>query len=536
MNKVLVIGIDGATWDLITPWVNEGKLPTFRRLMEKGTWGTLESTIPYLSPVAWTSAFTGVNPGKHGIFDFISIKGYTKNLVTSKDRKREAVWEILSQFGKKVIVLNVPITYPPDKVNGIMISGIGTPSLESDFIYPKNLKSQIFKELHDYQIYIDNIPGVYAKNAEIFYRRVQKVLKKTQEMTFYLLNTFSYKWDFFATVFMGIDWIQHFFWKYMDSKHPSYTQDSAREFGDAILKMYYLLDRTISKTLDILGPYVDVIIISDHGFGPVYKDFYINNYLIDLGLLKLKWMSDHFMMSKSKDLIGTIYSKFKRLLPQSAKGIAFSMDENITNWSGTKVWAFSPDGQSLKINLKDREPQGIVRIMEYEKLRDFVIKRLYEFRDPKTNEEIIDKVHRREEIYWGPYLNDAPDLIIQMKNGYVLKSTFGRGLILPARQGIAERSANHRIDGIFLAYGPRIKKGQKIERVKIYDVVPTILHMFGLPILSDLDGRVLTEMFDKGNEFATKEVRYVDSEYYKRWEAKTRIRERLRSLGKSGKI
>ncbi len=525
MNKVLVIGLDGATWDLIKPWVNEGKLPTFKKIMNEGVYGDLKSTIPCISAPAWTSAFTGVNPGKHNLFDFVTNEGYEKKVVTSRSRRRKAIWNTLSIQDKKVIVINVPLTYPPEKVNGIMISGWGTPDIKSDFTYPKELKEDLIKE--NYAPFYE-VKGEFAQDAEKDYyiKRVIKLIEQREDISLKLLKT--HDWDLFIVVFISLMRIQYFFWKYINS-----TGEDAEKYADTILNIYKKADNTLEKFLNNVDKNTNIIIFSDHGFGSIYKDIYLNNALRDLDLIEVTEKTKNEVLRKMgltrENIAKKIPSRLLAMIPKKlqpfGEGIPSESGLEDIEWSKTKVWLFSYSGRSLIINLKNRELNGIIDENNYDEFRDFITNYMYELKDPETREKIIEKVYRREEIYQGPYVENAPDLIIEPSEGYFLRGGFGEKMIMPSKQ-----AAQHKQDGIFLAYGPDIEKGKEIKGSKIIDITPTIMQIFNIPIPKDMDGRVMKEIFKEDSVLTKRTTIYQDTS------DKEMIKESIQKLKRTGKL
>ena len=526
-KKLLVIGIDGATWDLIEPWISEGKLPTFKKLYENGVHGILMSTIPPLTPPAWTSAFTGVNPGKHGIYDFFHIDGYSKKLINSSYRKAKAIWKIKN---KKWIIINIPQTYPPEEINGIMISGMGTPDLTSNFTYPSIIKDKLIlkKYIIDYEDILDLV-----MDKEAYSKKIYEMIEKRTEVSVELMK--NYEWDIFVIVFVATDRVQHFFWKYMD--------ENDKKLGSVIYNTYLKIDEAINKFLRNIDENTYIIIFSDHGFGPLYYDVYMNNYLQQLGILKLNKNKRNvlYKILNTKNLIkiGTLMSKigFSSLVRWSyikLKKNFINLDLKNIDWSHTKAWFYSLSGQSIRINLKGREPQGIVDESEYDDLINKITEKLLSLKH--NSKKLIKKVYRANEIYKGSYIENAPDLIVTAEEGYTLQEGFGDEIILPAKQGPAERSGDHRPEGMFLSYGPSIKRGYRIKGARIYDIAPTILHILGLPIPNDMDGKVLTEIFEEHSEFAKRKPSYVDSNYYEKKDEREKIKEKIDKLKKLGKI
>lgn len=549
-TRVLVIGMDGATPELLFPWAKEGKLPNLNKIINNGTIGNLKSTYPPQSATAWTSFMTGKNPGKHGIFHFLkrNPESYEYLPVNAKDNRAKTIWSILSEHNKKVGVMNVPITYPPDKVNGFIITGLGTPSHESDFTYPIELKEKLLNQLN-YKIQTTEF---YKKNNENFFLEdVYNTEQKKTDIAIFLMK--NYEWDFFIVVFMGADQIQHFFWKYRDKTHPAHNSKEAEKYGSAILRYYQKLDEFVGNITKYLDNDTNVIIMSDHGGGPLHKELHLNYYLRELGLLSFKktrkskinyWLLKlGFSMENIYELASAIkLQRLSNILPKKIIGNIPKHDMlSLIDWDRTKAYSHGNMGL-MYINLKGREPNGIVTPEEYDELRDYIIKELYKLKDPETGKNIVDKVFKKEEIYNGECLEDAPDLFIVPEMQYHEIASFSDVLTKPTGN-IDEidfrlrRSGQHRLNGILLMEGKNIKKGITIKNAEIIDLAPTILYMIGIRIPSDMDGKVLKDAFDP-LYLESNPIQYEDILQYKtqldyEWskEDEEKVKERLRTLG-----
>jgi predicted AlkP superfamily phosphohydrolase/phosphomutase len=479
-RKVLIIGLDGAEPSLVFKWAKEGKLPNIAKLMENGAYGKLKSTIPPITGPAWVSFMTGKNPGKHGIYHFLQRKknSYQRKLVSSKSINGKTLWRILSDAGLKVGVVNVPLTYPPEKVNGFIVSGYLTPSEKVRFTYPYDLQNELLAL--GYKIDID--PKIYG-SKEKFIKEVYEVTKIQFKVATRLMKKID--WNLFFIVFRGPDELQHFFWE---------------EF-EVIENYYKFLDSLIGTMVKKLEDTL-VVIVSDHGFGPLRKDFCINSWLLQKGLLKIKKERKYSILRNigiTKETILNIMKKFK--LFEFSKIIPKKLKEQIPekrfteleiDWQKTKTWSLGYNGQ-IYINLKGREPQGIVEPgEEYENLRNYIINELYKLKDPETGEKVIDKIYKKEEIYWGENLDKAPDVILMAREGY-REAVFGKDQRV---LDISDRKGTHRLYGIIIVSGQYIKNNFDVN-AEIVDIFPTILYYFGLPIPKDVDGRVLKEIFEE---------------------------------------
>ncbi len=554
-EKVFVIGLDGATFYLIKPWADEGRLPNLGKIMEEGAFGELKSTIPTNSAPAWTSFVTGTNPGKHGILHFKSL-GYqtTEYLMNRKSRGCKAIWNILSEKGKKVGIINVPLTYPPEKVNGFMISGMDTPGRKSTFTFPEGLYQEIRDAVGDYQIEAQLADLVRIRN-DSDRKRFIKAVMNTEELrlmaTRYLME--RYDWDFLLVVLMAADRIQHRFWKFMDQKHPHYNSKGAKKFGNVVLNVYKRLDEIVGELSEMLDDSTTLVVMSDHGFGPApVKYIDLNNWLSSEGLLTFKEKSygaKSFILNKLQlytpiRLRHYLRAKFRSQVDK----IQLASRLNNINWYSTKAYAdqhveiFS----SIWVNLKGREPYGIVKPgNQHEELLNQIISLLKELKDPSSGQKMATEVYRREDIFKGSLSIMAPDLIVEWKDSaYRTQSSFlGNKLesyigTLDSKETSRTISGEHKMNGIFLLSGKGINKGKEIQGANIVDLAPTILFKLGIPIPREMDGKVLKGAFEKAYlesrkmEFSDAKIIYEDTDTHTFSSGENqKVQDRLRALG-----
>jgi predicted AlkP superfamily phosphohydrolase/phosphomutase len=504
-GKVIIIGVDGATFDLIRPWAKEGRLPNFAMLITEGSHGILKSTLPPMSPPAWTSFQTGVNPGKHGVFQFCESrldKPYQP--VSSYSISLKPFWEFISEDGNKVGIVNIFGTFPPKPINGFIVSGRSVPR-KRNFTYPSSLAQDIKKEIGDYIIDVDPYHAtgkMECISRDGFIRLLHKMLDLRIETFLYLMEKFSP--ELFVIVFTVTDLVQHFFWQYIDKNHPSYNIVEAKRYGNTIFDIYKKIDEFLGKLGDRLGQDSTIIIVSDHGHGPWYKQLSLNRWLTMQGLLKVERV-------KFKD-ISVLKRIFKKLFPSSMYDFLKQIQRNISrkksiyqqlpiNWNRTKAFAFGHYG-NIYINLKGREPRGIVKPgSEYENVCREIKERLLKWINPITGKPVVKRVYRKDELYYGDKVCYAPDLIIEWEDYAYLSSRtsdFEADLIsdVPSFYKNVPQSGSHRKDGLLLIKGPNIKKGYYIKEADIIDIAPTILYLFRHKIPFYMDGKVLTEVFD----------------------------------------
>jgi len=509
-RKVFALGLDGATFSLIRPWVEKGELPYLERLMKEGVHGVLDSIIHPFSAQAWTSFMTGQNPGKHGIFDFIEEDPYTYDFhfINASSRKSKSLWKILSEEGKKVCVVNVPFTYPAEKVNGCLIAGMDAPGLESDFIYPRSLYQEIKKEIGNYVIELSVRDYIRNNKEEEFLKAISDTIDMRVKTIKYLAK--NKPWDFFLAVFRATDQVQHFFWKYMDPEHPFYEKYDVLQ--NAILDVYKKLDAGIEMIHGLLPPETTLVIMSDHGeMGNGNKAIYLNKWLESLGLLNFKGTSrGNFTYSKlilrcrplarkilSRKMKNFIIRKIPQIRDMTETMISYSQ----VDWSRTKAYSDEMRG-NIRINLKGKKEKGIVLPgPEYENLINMIKQKLLEIVDPETDEKIFENIYSREEIYDGPFVEKAPNILLERKeSGYlpiyrpsctVKNSGFFQAF---AKEDVAKDpppNGGHSLKGILLMKGKGIKRRCEIKGAKIIDLAPTILHLMGLSIPNSMHGKVL---------------------------------------------
>lgn len=507
-RRVILVGLDGATFDLLGPWIDEGLLPNLAKLQMQGTWGELRSTIPPTTPPAWACIFTGVNPGKHGIYDFREspFRDPERPLISLKSVKVERLWGLLNRHGRRVGIMNVPITYPPEPVDGFMISGMMTPGEDSPYTYPPELKERLAKAVGEYIVDID-IPQFdveLEEDAMAFLRQITYAFERRKEAFFYLLD--DTMWDFFMVVFVLPDRIQHLFWKYLDPESRLYQTELGKKVRAAVILAYQAMDRMFGDLLKRLDDRTCLMVASDHGFGPTKAFINVNCWLEDLGLLKLRGLK---AIEKGLFYRAMTFNEsrwVKRLIPRGIQGAirrkvrktrsTFKTDvEASIDWEGTKAFFASIPGQGIYINLR-RGGTGVVEPgREYEELRALIKNELYRLKDPRTKEPIVDQVWYREELYSGPQVAYAPDILFMAKNySYLGRALFGATEWVRSAESVP--IGFHRVNGMFMALGPGIKKGCRVEGASVLDITPTILYAMSLPVPSYMDGNVLKEIWE----------------------------------------
>jgi len=509
-QRICVIGLDGATLDLIEPWIQKGKLPTLKKLISNGTKGRLRSAIPPITAPAWSSFITGKNPGKHGLYDFIARRPgtYQTRPFNASDRNGESLWSLLSRAGKRVTILNVPMTYPPEPVNGFMVSGMGTPATVDDFCYPKEIIHDLRRVVPNYEVQNEGIFDPRGREHQML-QAVQKMTAMRQQTVRHFLT--QAEWDFFMVVFMATDWLQHYFWHYMDESHPCHDPEAPAILKNAILDCYRQIDDCLGEILDCLDDDTLVIIMSDHGFGPQEKYLHVNTWLWENGYLHFKSTAQTRLketLFKSGITPLNIYEFLRRLgksrtvaqnLRQRKESVREAVNRmflsfNDVDWGRTRAYSVGNIGP-IYVNLKGREPEGAVEPgHEYDDLVAELTDALFRLRDPISGDQIVEHVYRREEVFHGDHLTDAPDLLFLPRD----MKYIGYGLLQFSSNhwlAASDRSGGHRMDGLLLMHGSGVRTGHELASARIIDLAPTILAAMGVPVPTDMDGQVLTNAF-----------------------------------------
>lgn len=477
MNRFLLIGLDGAEPSLVEPWMAEGRLPHLTGLRCRGTYVRLGSTMPPATFPAWTSCVTGVNPGRHGIFDFTEVRQgqYALRFVNATDRKAPALWEILSIAGMHVVVLGVPGTYPPDRVNGLMVSGFDSPvatSIDRSFVWPPAL----FEDVRAWRFADFQETDIRAGwHNRALPKLLDKIAVKEAIAKKLLLRD---PWDFFMVVFSEADTVSHHFWLYHDPCSPRHRPGHE----DALLKVYTRLDAAVGALIEAAGPDVTVGVLSDHGFGGAGTGVvHLNNWLAEHHYLEFSGRTGSLLKNVALAVTpetwrGGVFRRFRGLAANAESRSRFSG----IDWRRTRAWSeelnYFP---SVRINLKGREPLGQVLPNDYDVFCDELCGELERWAP-------VRRAWRRAELYSGSYVEKAPDIVLELalENGYSYSCLRSRGGPSFRRIGPDEylggkergMNGNHRPAGVLF-----LSKPSQAAAARIEDIAPTVLAALGVP-------------------------------------------------------
>jgi predicted AlkP superfamily phosphohydrolase/phosphomutase len=515
--KVIIIGLDGASFELIEPWIEEGVLPNIKWMREKGVYGDMRSCLPPVTAPNWKCYSTGKNPGKLGIFWWENIDVKNKRVYYPQDRtkfNRELV-DIIGETGK-VASINMPTTYPPKKVNGILISG-PPDSPEDEFFYPDTDTMQKTLEDLGYKIRPekeDSLRSESKENQEEVVEEIKEIIRTKFDFAHKILK--EEKPIFLHLTIFYINVLHHFFWD------AEYTKEA-----------WKLIDEKIGEFLDDFGDEYTFFFMSDHGSNKITTVFNINTWLEKNGYLvttasKAKLLNSIGInaqnLARIFNLLGSerlkrvikciVPDKILNTIPTEEGTFDRERKTGVIDWGKTKAVASTQGPLYIlaKGNEKEEIKRGLIKDLE-----------------PMKDKGVISGIYTRENIYSGKYLEEAPDLILDQGKGIHIKGDIGREKIFEQPDVDVWRAENKKI-GLFMAYGPKIKSGKKINDISILDLAPTILHFFNIAIPRDMDGKVLKEIFEEGSEPAERPIEYQKIGG-KKW-----VNQKVKELKKSGKV
>lgn len=497
--RSVIFGADGLTFRVLHPLMERGDLPNFQKLAQEGCEGILESKYPPLTPPAWISLSTGLKPARHGIYDFWEYEesetGNTRKAQVMTHRKGgKAIWNILSEYGKEVLVINVPMTYPPEPVNGIMISGYMTPGTEVEFTYPEAFKQELFEAVPDYMIDLNNqdvFGGNKNKNGRRLIDTTLQMTEKRIELLKYLLIEKS--WDFCYVAFVGPDRLQHSLWDEITALEP------------AAIEYYKRLDFALGLILEQLKPDDTLFVVSDHGFQGASRLFDINEYLFRKQLLVLRSTEQRSRAGRMATLkyslrkVGllALARKMKKALKRA--GVEMGQHESVykpllNEIDMQRTLAFVPSHSGFPSGFANIFLSPNVSSEQLEELCEDLKRQV----DPQTGKALVDAIYTTEVFGTGPFAPGEPHLLVLPNEGITFRMTLGNRWLwddATNARDATKRFGVHYKDGVLYAYGGGIKRGYTAPNAEIFDVVPTVLHSMGLPLPHTFDGQVLESLF-----------------------------------------
>ncbi|WP_162224231.1 alkaline phosphatase family protein [Halorussus salinus] len=521
MTKTLVIGLDAATWDILDPLLEDGRLPNFERLLDRGARGTLISTMPPMTPLAWTSIATGVSPGEHGIYGFREQNPdtYEVSPVEYGSVSRPAVWDVIDAHDGSVGIMNYPIVSPPPKVDGFFVSGF--PGTDDGVrAYPSDVQERLRDS--DFKVKPDRKP---ADDRKKYYEEVRRITDAQCQATIDFLE--RYEPDLLWSVFMGIDWIQHYLW------------NTEIDGENAVKKSYEHFDGVLGKLLDSVGNDRNVVLLSDHGAGEITGEIHLNELLENLGYLERKQVNETAFETVADIVLEACWragaalphsakERVKRLAPDSllddvrdAAGEGRQKLKETIDWQNTTAFAYDSMGK-IYLNSTDRYPDGMVTPDERDATLTEIADRLEELCHPETGEEIVTAVHRGREIYSGSNAEAAPDLLVEPADWqYMCYGDFDESWFHTPR----DRFADHTPEGIAVIAGDAVKTTQ--FTADCTSIAAVVLSLAGTPVPEQMNRELLSQL--NGNQQFVSDDRYTSKVHSDN--VTEGVEERLRDLG-----
>jgi predicted AlkP superfamily phosphohydrolase/phosphomutase len=488
-KRVLVIGLDGATWGILQPLMQRGYLPNLNHLYQNGASGTLRSTDPPLTPVAWTSCFTGVNPGKHGVFGFYQCRNPKQGWALNNANmiRSPQVWDYLNNTEKKVAIYNVPMTFPVHEVNGVLVAGFDTPSNQSEYTYPQSLKSQLKDKGYKIDLFIKRRRRDYfsdAGRAKLAQDLAGLVEKRTQ-ICMDVTRSVGVA-DLTVIVYETPDRIQHYMWDAIENIISGKYKLNALDLQ--VINCYKALDKAIGQWMELVDP-TQILVVSDHGFQKLDSEFLVNRWLIDHGYMVAKEQNDSqlrsYIHSVLKDTFSFMADRIQIL--EQVRQKRFTVNRGMTariDWGHTIAYAGEASENSIYIRTdslsESDEARALVRS----------IKDMLSAETDQQGNPIFETIKAKDEAYQGAETHNAPDLVLSFKPGFESSTLLSNQQKEYIKKAGHKGSGCHAYDGIVLLWGEGIYPNNQLTS-QIADVTPTILYLLGEPISQLMDGRVI---------------------------------------------
>lgn len=444
-RRVLVVALDGVPHSYVQRLFDAGELPNLKAITDEGELLQMDTAVPNVSSVAWASFMTGMNPGKHNIYGFLDRRPGTRKtyIPTSRDLTAPTLFDVLSRHGRRVFSMNVPVTYPPQPVNGLIIGCFLSPNLEKASPNP-----DVYRELQGLGYQVDADPWRARSDKADFLRHLAEVFEARMAATRHFWR--KEPWDLFMTHIMETDRLHHFFWEEMENGHETYAP--------AFLEFYRRVDSALGEIRAWVDDSTTLVVLSDHGFCSLRQEVHVNTWLAQNG-----------------------YLRYRNDEPKSLEDI------------DPRSLAYSLDPGRIYLNVRGREADGHIEPgAAYDRARDELASALATMTDPTTGAPMVRGVMRREDIYAGDAFESAPDLVLDMHDGYDAKGPFGKAELCFKGESL---TGMHTTPDALLSVSGLRDVGR---RPHITDVAPTILREMGVPVPTDMDGRPLTRGATRG--------------------------------------
>jgi predicted AlkP superfamily phosphohydrolase/phosphomutase len=528
MTELIVLGLDGATWDVLNPLIDEGRLPNIESVVGGGHSGTLHSTYPPITGPAWLSMATGQNPGKTGVFYFLNRtdpESFEFESFGSEKFEGESFWDILNHQGRSAGILNYPMLYPPYPIDGYMVSGLGSPEDET-ITYPSDLARELEQVCEGYELKVPYADPKYADRPEELADDLLATVETRERAILHLLE--ERPTDVFFGVVSATDWAQHYFWRHYDENHVLHEPSESHQ-GDRLVELWERVDELVGKVTAVAEARdAKLLLLSDHGFGPVNQTFHSNVWLEQEGL-RVPATGDLLDRVRRRVFppLKSIGTKLVSLVPQlndlaTSAGRAVRADPDAAiDWERSTAFAPRQNLTCGMLYFLSDDPSDWNRVAE---------------RLKSLSSEAIDvTVYKPTELYEGENIGLAPDLLFTVE-GFecAVDPRLSADKVLSEGPPTPARSGGHRREGLYVASGPGIKQGE--SDANLLDIAPTVLYAVDEPIPERMDGSVLNPLFKESFRMDRTERREALSALYESGQNVTRedegdVRERLEELG-----
>jgi predicted AlkP superfamily phosphohydrolase/phosphomutase len=457
-KRVLIIGLDCAEPSLVFHKYRD-ELPNLNRLASAGAWGELNSVTPPITVPAWMCSMTSKDPGQLGIYGFRNRADYSYeklSIANARSVNEPTVWDYLGRAGKQSYLLGVPPSFPPKPVNGGMVGCFLSPSTDSKFTFPDTLRDEVLKIAPNYMV---DVPNFRTDDKKWLLEQLYEMTEGHYRVIRYVMK--EKDWDFLMSVEIGVDRLHHGFWKYQDPAHPKHEPGNA--LINSIHDYYIWIDQQIGGVLELIDDNTTVIVMSDHGAKKMDGGIAINEWLVNEGYLALD-------------------EKPSGVIPLTKAKI---------NWAKTRAWGEGGYYSRVFLNVQGREPNGVIRINEYERIRDELIEKISAIRD-HNGKPLSTRVLKPEKIYRATK-NIPPDLIVIWGDLYWRGvGSLGLNALHTFENDTGPDDANHAQMGMFIYYDPKRNfGGRELKGLNLYDIAPTVLNEFGMSVPSDMIGKVI---------------------------------------------
>lgn len=488
-ERTFVLGLDGVPWDLLSKWTSQGELPNFHTMVEEGASGPLQSTMPPTTALAWPSIATGVRPDKHGIYSFRKLtESYTHEMNTSNDVKQPTLWDILSP----AVVANVPMTYPAREIDGKLVTGMMTPSMDEGFTHPPELSGQIEAEIPEYDIGL--AWHQYHDEEEQFLEDLAELLAARRKLMRYLMETEN--WELFFFVFTEPDRLQHLIWD-----------------EEVILEHYKELDEILGEVMEFVeSNNANLFVVSDHGFKSISRFVHVNTVLEENGLLQRKEDGGvRQLFSKAGVNKQTVRRTLKklgiektllRILPSDSLNSVANVipgEHSLFDIDYSKTQAFGHATGNVFVNDTERFTDGVVPPENIQEVKSKVKQAFLSICDPSSGKRLLD-VYEGSELF--PTDENAPDLIVKGAEDVEENTNLSENII----EHSGKKAGAHHREGIVFAWGSDIQEGVNIQKATVYDIAPTVLHSLSRPVPANSDGEVL-DIFEENSAPSALDIR-----------------------------